>query len=261
MKRFLISELTIERILKSIRYRFVYIINVLAYRFLSIKENVDISYSSNKTALLLANGPSLSKTEFDRINPEIDIYGMNRAYIDETINKKLKGLFVVNRLVLKQFLSDFNNLPYPVITSASNYFLSRKGKIVVLDSSLLGTGFSNEIKGKFNPSSTVTYFGLQYLLAIGYEKVFIVGLDHNFGNKTSVNKTEIVKEDNSHFRKDYFPKGIKWETPDLYGSEYWYKRARLEYESAKKEVIDITINGKCNVFLKGNIKEIYSLQN
>lgn len=258
MKRFLLSEFTLERILKSIRYRFVYIINVLAYRLLSRKENINNSHSFNKIALLLANGPSLSKTEFDRINPEIDIYGMNRVYIDETINKKLKGLFVVNRLVLRQFMGDFKNLDYPVITSASNYLSTRKSKFVVLDSNLLGAGFSSEIKGRFNPSSTVTYFGLQYLFAIGYEKVFIVGLDHNFGNQTSVNKTEVVKEDNSHFRKDYFPKGIKWETPDLYGSEYWYKRARLEYESAQKEVIDITIDGKCNVFDKGNIQDIYS---
>ena len=62
---------------------------------------------------------------------------------------------------------------------------------------------------------------------MGFKRVFIVGLDHNFSFNGNVNETQKVHSDSNHFIKDYFPKGSTWETPDLLSSEYFYKELRM----------------------------------
>ena len=91
---------------------------------------------------------------------------------------------------------------------------------------------------------------------MGYKKVILIGLDHNFGSQKSVNKTETVKEDLHHFNKSYFPKGTKWETPDLSGSEYWYSIAKRKYEIAGIKLLDATEMGKCQIFDKVDLNRV-----
>ena len=93
---------------------------------------------------------------------------------------------------------------------------------------------------------------------MGFKKVLIVGLDHSFKTKTKfVNKTELRNEDLdvNHFNKNYFPKGVKWETPDLFSSEFYYKIADNEFKKDGRIIIDCTINGKCNIFKKGELRD------
>jgi hypothetical protein len=89
---------------------------------------------------------------------------------------------------------------------------------------------------------------------MGFTKVIIIGMDHNFSTKSKnrPNKMEVreEEEDVNHFHPNYFPKGSKWETPDLKSSEYFYKIARKEYEKDGRQIIDCTIGGKCEVFEK-----------
>jgi len=94
---------------------------------------------------------------------------------------------------------------------------------------------------------------------MGFSEVLIIGMDHNFITKKSntPNKTEIRDEelDVNHFHPNYFPKGSKWETPDLTSSEYFYSIAKRVFEEDGRKIYDCTINGKCQVFDKAEIKD------
>lgn len=257
MKRISLRELTISRLSKSFKNRFFnilkYIYWCLKYKnnFISIKKNSD-------TAVLLANGPSLAKFNINSIGNDFDIYGMNRIYIDKKIYSRLRGVFLVNRLVAKQFIGDFKNLDLPLVVPSNLIDIFHDTKMIdILKFNPLKGGFAKSINDSFNPASTVTYFALQVLYVMGYNKVILIGLDHNFGNQESVNKTEKVISDTHHFNKDYFPKGIKWETPDLTGSNFWYDVANKQFSKAGRLIIDATENGKCMIFKKVSIKKLF----
>ena len=222
-----------------------------------MRKNKISAQKRSDTAVLLANGPSLRNLDILDINSDWDIFGMNRIYIDSAIYKRLSGIFLVNKLVASQFQNDFKKLNVPLMVPSNllSIFVNISGVDVLKFNPFKG-GFAKKLSDSFNPSSTVTFFALQVLYVMGYKKVILVGLDHNFGFQKSVNKTETVTEDMHHFSKDYFPKGAKWETPDLSGSDYWYGFAKREYENAGMEIVDATEMGKCQVFDKVNLKDI-----
>tara|TARA_B110000285_G_C15052822_1_gene577936 strand:- start:1111 stop:1407 length:297 start_codon:yes stop_codon:yes gene_type:complete len=93
---------------------------------------------------------------------------------------------------------------------------------------------------------------------MGFSEVYIVGLDHNFKEKGQPNKTEVrtQEKDESHFHPDYFPKGSKWQLPDLLRSEIAYKKAREAFQSDGRKIYDATVNGHCNIFEKKAFESI-----
>lgn len=258
MPQFRLKELTLKRVIKSFINRSINLFYMFIW-LLKIKRNKISVNRETDRAVLLANGPSLAHLDIRKIDRTWDIYGMNRIYLDSKISERLKAIFLVNRLVAKQFNEDFRNLAIPLIVPSNLVQLFKDSDLVdILCFNPLTGGFAKKINDSYNPSSTVTYFALQVLFVLGYKEVVLVGLDHNFGFQSRVNNTEKVLKDIHHFRKDYFPKGVKWETPDLFGSEFWYRRANTEYKLADKRIIDATENGSCFIFEKGSIDEIFS---
>lgn len=256
MKKIILKEISIERLVKSLKHRIVNLTQ-LVFWYLKINKNDITINKKSTTAVLLANGPSLANLDVSKINPEWDVFGMNRIYIDSKIYSRISGIFLVNRLVASQFRSDFENLNIPLVVPSNllSIFKGVKG-IDILRFNPLKGGFAKKITDSFNPASTVTYFALQVLYVMGYRKVILIGLDHNFGNQSSVNKTEKVTKDLHHFNENYFPKGTKWETPDLSGSEYWYDLAKREYKINEIELLDATEMGKCQIFDKINLNTL-----
>ena len=54
----------------------------------------------------------------------------------------------------------------------------------------------------------------------------------------------------SHFHPNYFPKGSKWQLPDLLRSEIAYRIARRAFEDNGREIVDATVGGNCPIFEK-----------
>ena len=75
--------------------------------------------------------------------------------------------------------------------------------------------------------ATVTNFALQIAFHMGFEKVVLIGVDHNFTSKGDANKTFVSEGDNSnHFMPNYFANGVKWQLTDLCSSDICYIIAR-----------------------------------
>ena len=61
-------------------------------------------------------------------------------------------------------------------------------------------------------------------------------------------------EDPNHFDSSYF-QGHEWHTADLKNNERFYGFARQEYEKDGRRIVDVTLDGKCQVFEKANYEE------
>jgi hypothetical protein len=104
----------------------------------------------------------------------------------------------------------------------------------------------------------VTYVALQLAYFMGFEQVILIGVDHSFSTKGKPNTTVTSQgNDPDHFNERYFGKGFRWQLPDLVTSERAYLCARQAYEDAGREVLDATVGGKLNTFLKVDYSSLF----
>lgn len=262
--RFKLNELNFLRVIHAIQRRILALPHKFLWTFRSNGNARELKKYKNKflgqTCFLVANGPSLKKMDLSFLDNKIS-FGLNRIYLAyEDMGFTNDFLVSINKLVLEQFSSDIKNLDIPKFLNwECRETYKNDQNALFIYKSLFGGKFGKKIDKSINPAATVTYAALQIIYFMGFKKVVIIGLDHNFvtKNKHTPNKTEVRTEeqDVNHFHPNYFPKGAKWETPDLTSSEYFYKIAREEFEKDGRTIVDCTIGGKCDVFQKGKVED------
>ncbi|HWR66605.1 MAG TPA: hypothetical protein VN364_10835, partial [Bellilinea sp.] len=134
------------------------------------------------------------------------------------------------------------------------------GETIFLKTGLnLTDSFISNPHKSLSGGGTVTYVALQLAYYMGFRQVILVGLDHSFGDKGIPNKTEVRSqvEDANHFAPNYFPKGVKWQLPDLLRSELAYTLARKAFEQDGRRILDATVGGKCEVFEKVDFETLF----
>lgn len=187
------------------------------------------------------------------------VFAMNRAYLLRDKYPFIPTYYsAVNELVLNQFAEDVRMLDVPKFLNwrCRKLFVGDTKAIFVYTKYSINDNFTGDLLLPISLGGTVTVATLQIIYFMGFKKVVIIGLDHNFSEKGTPNKIEIRPntKDNSHFHPNYFPPGTKWELPDLYRSELAYQQAKIGYENDGRIIIDATVEGKCNVFSKGEFK-------
>ena len=227
-KRLKFNQITFSRVFKYFKNRIIntYYSCVWMYSKNGKSNRFELKKLKNKhfgeDIILVANGPGLNKIDFKIFDNKI-VFGMNRIYLSEKI--KPDYLCCINDLVTEQFKKDFNELNIPTFFKYRHHASIKKNNNYFFEKGFSNIPFSCDLSNGLNPAATVTYACLQIIFYMGFKRVFIVGLDHNFSFIGNVNEKQKVQTDSNHFIKDYFPKGSTWETPDLLSSEYFYKEA------------------------------------
>jgi hypothetical protein len=265
-----INELSLKRIYNAILRRLAALPYKISWSF--SKKGIENRKSltqfknlhSGERCYLVANGPSLKQMDLSFLENSIS-FGLNRIYLAyDDMNFKNNYLVSINNLVLTQFKDEIQKLNMPKFLNWENKAsFKQNNSIYYVYKSFAGNNFGVDMSKSLNPAATVTYAALQIIYYMGFSEVIIIGMDHNFEtkNKNRPNETEVRDEevDNNHFHPNYFPKGSKWETPDLISSEYFYKIARKQFENDGRKIFDCTINGKCQVFEKRKISDFNNL--
>jgi hypothetical protein len=264
--RIKLNEITLSRIAVAIGNRMKNVIHIFSWNYSKkgISSQQDLRKFKNRheggRCFLIANGPSLANMDLRFLKDEITI-GMNRINL---IYDKLGFIptyhFVINNLVLEQFSDELNQIQSVKFYNWSKRHLFRDSANqnylqLKLD---LNDQFSVEPSKGIWSGGTVTYAAMQMIYYMGFSEIYIVGLDHNFKEQGRPNKTEVrsQEKDESHFHPDYFPKGFKWQLPDLYRSELAYATARREFEKNGRIILDATVNGNCTIFEKVPFEKI-----
>ena len=269
INRFNLKEVTFQRILSAAQRRIQDIPHRVAWNGSSnsSKQNKErLSSYKNKHAgercFIIANGPSLKTMDLSFLKDEIT-FGMNRIYLLFDEIPFLPTYYVcINELILEEFAQDINQLPMPKFLNwdrRSLYNLSDKNAIFLRYSLGLHDAFGYE-PGKIQyTGGTVTYASLQLAYFMGFKEVILIGLDHNYVEKGIPNKVEIRQSDRdeSHFHPNYFPKGVKWQLPDLLRNEVAYQMAKDAFTQDGRIVLDATPGGKCPVFERIEYRSLF----
>ena len=207
-------------------------------------------------AFIIGNGPSLRQTDLSKLRNECT-FGMNRIYLlFPELGFHTTYFVSINDLVIEQFQEEILAQPMPKFLAwRSHRHFPSQVPIMQLPTfiytSYTGARFSSDVRGRVWEGATVTNVALQLAFHMGFEKVILIGVDHNFTSKGDANKTVVSQgDDPNHFAPNYFGKGAKWQLPDLDTSEIGYTLAREAYRRAGREVIDATVGGKLAIFPK-----------
>jgi hypothetical protein len=218
-----------------------------------------------KRCFIIGNGPSLQQTDLNLLRDEYT-FGLNRIYLlFPELGFQTSFLVSVNEYILDQFAQEFSNLSLPrFLTWRSRKWFARQAvkdqDLLFIDSDFTGVeNFFGDALGRLFEGFTVTYIALQLAFFMGFEQSILVGVDHNFATKGPANQVVVsTGNDPNHFTPGYFGKGVRWQLPDLDGSERAYRMALEAYAKESRQVLDATVGGKLTVFPKVSFTELFS---
>jgi hypothetical protein len=216
-----------------------------------------------KKAIIICNGPSLKGIDFDSFrDKDVYFFGLNKINLmfDET---DFRPDFIVasNYFVIEQNQEFFNQTNIPLFINSDKYFLVKNRKnVAFLNYSSIPRRFSLDCSISMFQGFTVTYSAMQLAFHMGFEKVALIGCDHNFKTKGVSNKTVIAEEeDPNHFHPKYFADGVKWDLPDLIGSEHHYELAKQVFEENNRKLYNCTEGGKLEIFERMSLNDFLEI--
>ncbi|MDP3150317.1 MAG: DUF115 domain-containing protein [Ignavibacteria bacterium] len=264
-----LKELSLKRIRNAIIRRILSIPHTIAWylpisvsktnkKKISLFKNIHLG----KRCFIVANGPSLNKTDLSLLENEY-IIGMNRIYLLEH-SKKFKPTYLVVADIdvqLNQFTQEYNDVQIPKFfpwevrnnfshTENTNFYKMK-----------FSSKFNADFQNSIGAGKSVTIICIQLAYYMGFKEVILIGKDHSYTvDQKGVPGTRIKSsgtEDN-HFIKGYYKEGMKWTIPNYAGEEYSYSLAREAFEKDGREILDATINGNLNVFKKINYYDLFN---
>lgn len=232
----------------------------------------------NERCFIFANGPSLKVKDLQKLKNEVTI-GCNGIYtLYDDIGYKNDYYFIedINQAVIRgKEISDIAGLTkFCALHNAHalkwknnfNYFYvpTYKGK-VESEVELFKPTFSRDFAGAVYLGYTITYIMLQFAYYIGCKEVYILGLDHNYGDLPKYfppGKIKITEENydqvrKCHFDPDYYKIGDVIGIPYSKNQEIAYREAKHMFERENKTIINLTPDSKLDVFPIRSIDEIF----
>ena len=266
--RFKISELAMDRLLNALKRRVADVPHAVAWNFLpAARENKERirgfqGKHVGQRCFIMGNGPSLNETDLTLLRDEIT-FGLNRIYLlFDKITCQPTYYVCINELVLEQFSNEIRRLNMPKFLNWNRrhlFDIDSPNVFFVGEKRVLKDSFERDLTRPLSSGGTVTFIALQIAHYMGFREVILIGLDHHWTEKGVIGRAEIrtANYDQDHFHPDYFPKGAKWEPPDLVRTDLAYTTARKAFEEDGRRILDATPNGKCQVFEKTEFSSLF----
>lgn len=219
---------------------------------------------AGESCFIIGNGPSLNRMDLSLLKGH-SIFGLNKVHLLlERFDLELRYHVAVNSLVIEQCIREFESLGCPSFLSfgaARNITRGHKHINMLATDSYFATPYSF-YKTPLQPIAegyTVTFVAMQLAYYMGFSKVFLIGVDHNFNASGNPNEEQILRgEDQNHFDPRYFS-NMKWHLPDLEASELSYSIARFFYGRGGRQIYDATVDGKLQIFPKISYEQALSI--
>jgi hypothetical protein len=188
-------------------------------------------------------------------------FGLNKIFLlFDRIDLNLTYHVAVNPYVIQQSARQIEALSCPSFISYSRapnmvqplqhiFFLMTKG----------GFAFTEYLEKTVYEGHTVTYVAMQIAYYMGFSKILLIGVDHNFKYVGKPNEKQVMHgEDPNHFDSRYF-QNCDWQLPDLEASELAYQTARFYFQRNGRQIYDATLDGKLTVFPKISFEQALNM--
>lgn len=218
------------------------------------------------TCIVMANGPKLVETPRELLDA-YPTFGTNKIYlIDEFIDDEYdywqhgqyEGFVPTywisfDRIMILECIPDI--LDYPVRAK----FVPREYPVpdAVQMRMAVGAAFSINPESRVIMGGSVTYVALQLAAHMGFKRILIVGMDHEYTGHAPKDGALFIQEgpDTDHFHPHYFEEGhvySRWAGGNL---DNGYALAKMALTELGVEVFNLTPGGKMEVFERSTLDE------
>lgn len=218
---------------------------------------------------IIGNGPSLAAEDLSQLKKSnLVCFGFNRIYkIFDQTDWRPTYYMSQDEKMLRGSVEEVNemNLRYKFIPIQDKYYHDINieeaihYKMIYQNLNVPLRLFSrNSALGIF-AGGTVVYSAMQLAMYMGFTKIYLLGVDHNF-SKSMNNKGEVVIDSNA---KDYFCEDYNADSDDLYvpnteNTTKTYCDAKHHLDQMGIEVFNATRGGKLEEFPRVNFDTIFS---
>jgi hypothetical protein len=210
---------------------------------------------------ILGGGPSLLKVDPDKIRNEIT-FGVNACFlIFERLGFQPTYYTVEDSLVYEDRRSEIlekvteSHCLFPIQFRSTSFDRSDFGyfrAVYDLDERPGWPRFSTDCSRVVWIAGTVTYVCLQLAFYMGFEEVYLVGMDHSYDKPAHTvedgNVWNSQGADPNHFHPDYFGAGTRWHDPRLDRMERAYQTADKVFLDHGRKVLNATHGGALEIF-------------
>lgn len=221
---------------------------------------------AGKRCFIVGNGPSITMRDLDLIKGEYS-FATNSIYrcfgetkwrptyylsVDRsaiaTEGERIANLKVphvlMDRIARRYVASKPDNLHY--LNLHMNGFSSRKYSISSIS-------FSDHPEKCIYGGYTVTFAALQLAMHMGFEEIYLLGIDHSYAwEVTSDNKIVVRGEQDDHFFEDDGSHGYLY----YEGVEHAYQLAKDKAASSGKVILNATRGGNLEIFDRVDLDKI-----
>jgi hypothetical protein len=228
--------------------------------------------NEGKRCFILGNGPSLNKCDLSLLTNEFT-FAVNSIFLKED--------FVPTYYVVEDHhVARDNNTEISRYQPVSYKFIPRNYKhLIKSDSKTLhynmNTGyyqnyssnyciprFSADAASRMYCSQSVTMMCLQLAFHMGFNEVYLIGMDFNYVIPASAVIEEggvilSTEDDPNHFDSAYFGAGKRWHDPHIDRVERSYILSKLCFEAHGRSIFNATEGGKLEVFERVSYQELF----
>lgn len=223
-----------------------------------------------KRGFIIANGPGLNKIDTSKLKNEITLgcngiyanfkkwgFHTNYYFIEDNVQVELRTKQVKSIKGPIKFTGLHNSYCFPLMNDMHFFHTPIRGQMQYIKDEVYPE-FSRDVGSIVYLGSTITFVMLQFAYHLGFDEIYLVGLDHNYGKLPKLfppGKIEVTKENyhliqECHFDKEYFNIGDVMGVPDVKSKELGYAEAKKVIEASGRKVYNASVDSKLDVFDK-----------
>lgn len=235
-----------------------------------LKENKN-SFSG-RTCFIFGNGPSLKDFPFYKIR-DYTTFGTNGIFLIHNPNfyvtvssefyknyiNEINQINCTRKFISKDIKCDFPNFNGTVLETCKNIYGFHMDTFFPVP-----FRFSKSADRIVYLGGTVLFVCLQIAYRLGFKRVLLAGVDHSFGFDRSNAKHGGINIKNGnydtiHFSKHYNPPGHVSHC-DMIATERAFQLALDSYLFDKREIWNVGVNSKLDIFPKANLSDFIDLR-
>jgi hypothetical protein len=222
---------------------------------------------SGKRIFILGNGPSLNRTDVDRLCGEVSI--ASNAVFLLFDRKRFRPTYytIEDRLVAEDRAREAVGLQgcWKVFPDDVRRFIAPDDRTIYINFIREYPGFpkfTEDFRRRAYWGGTVTYLNLQLARYLGASEIYLIGFDHSYAAPTAGDKVEGVvvtsaTDDRNHFDPRYFGAGYRWHDPRVDRMEDGYRLAKNCCDTAGIRIYNATKGGHLEVFPRVDFDSLF----
>lgn len=233
-----------------------------------------------RRCFIIANGPSLQQLDMKKLRSELTLgcNGIYQAFPDWGFHTSYLLFEDIEQLELRRH--DVGKVKGPIkLAALYNAYAFKPDRQTIFFNAPRMRGqlyywqdlypqFSTDFAAIVHLGSTVTYIMLQLAYHLGCDPVYLIGLDHDYGElpklfppgKITITEENIELIRGLHFSNQYYQIGDQIGVPDVARQEAAYRKAREAFEADGRQILNASAHTALDVFERCDFNSLFDTE-